>query len=87
MRFALSPVSQSPLLHHTHHSSLLILVTVIALPRRSSHRLILSNPPAQWYSNKVTDDISPTALRAPETILHHYWDEKVDIWAIGCLVR
>jgi len=40
---------------------------------------------AQWYSNKITDKIGPTALRAPETILRHHWDEKVDIWAIGCL--
>ncbi|KLO05077.1 kinase-like protein [Schizopora paradoxa] len=32
------------------------------------------------------DDISPVALRAPETILRGPWNEKVDIWTFGCLV-
>jgi hypothetical protein len=26
-------------------------------------------------------------LRAPETVIHHSWDEKVDMWVVGCLVR
>ena len=26
------------------------------------------------------------ALRAPELIKPHMWDQNIDIWAIGCLV-
>lgn len=33
------------------------------------------------------DEITAPALRAPETILQGPWDEKVDIWTFGCLVR
>jgi serine/threonine protein kinase len=32
------------------------------------------------------DEITAPTLRAPEIILHGPWDEKVDIWAFGCLV-
>jgi hypothetical protein len=35
----------------------------------------------------LTDEISSIELRAPETVIYHPWDEKVDIWAVGCLVR
>lgn len=33
------------------------------------------------------EEITAPTLRAPEIILHGPWDEKVDIWAFGCLVR
>jgi len=42
---------------------------------------------AQWLDRQLTNDISSTEFRAPETIIDHPWDEKVDIWAVGCLVR
>ncbi|KAJ5576861.1 hypothetical protein N7535_003787, partial [Penicillium sp. DV-2018c] len=29
---------------------------------------------------------TPLGLRAPEIIEPHVWDEKVDIWALGCLI-
>jgi hypothetical protein len=45
------------------------------------------NLAAQWLDRKSTDEISSTGLRAPETVIYHPWDEKVDIWAVGCLVR
>jgi len=40
---------------------------------------------AQWLDCKLTDEISSIELRAPETVIYHPWDEKVDIWAVGCL--
>lgn len=32
-------------------------------------------------------DVMPGIYRAPEVILHMDWDCKVDIWAIGVMVR
>ncbi|KAF8067837.1 kinase-like domain-containing protein, partial [Lyophyllum atratum] len=32
------------------------------------------------------DEITTPALRSPEVILRGPWDEKVDIWAFGCLI-
>ncbi|KAL5512707.1 hypothetical protein ACEPAG_2973 [Sanghuangporus baumii] len=40
---------------------------------------------AQFLTSKVTDNISPPEQCAPETILGLPWDEKVDIWAFGCM--
>ena len=34
-----------------------------------------------------TGDIQPYQYRAPEVILGAPWDEKVDIWAVGVMVR
>lgn len=31
--------------------------------------------------------VSPAGLRAPEVYLAGPWNEKVDIWSYGCLVR
>lgn len=30
--------------------------------------------------------IQSLALRAPEVTISAYWDTKVDIWSLGCLV-
>lgn len=45
--------------------------------------LITSLPLANWIAYLV----QPRALRAPEVILDTEWDEKIDMWNIGCLVR
>jgi serine/threonine-protein kinase SRPK3 len=42
---------------------------------------------AQSSTDHTIDYITPDALRAPETILGGPWNEKVDIWIFGCLVR
>ncbi|KAK0234920.1 kinase-like domain-containing protein [Armillaria nabsnona] len=36
--------------------------------------------------DRTTDNITPCALRAPETILLGPWNQRVDIWTFGCLV-
>lgn len=41
---------------------------------------------AQPVEDHITDDITPAALRAPETYIRFPWNEKVDIWTFGCLV-
>lgn len=33
-----------------------------------------------------TNDVVPIVLRAPELLLEAGWDEKVDIWAAGCVL-
>jgi serine/threonine protein kinase len=40
---------------------------------------------AQFVGKPTFDEITAEALRAPETLLHGPWDEKVDIWTFGCL--
>ncbi|TFK47447.1 kinase-like protein [Heliocybe sulcata] len=42
---------------------------------------------AQFIDDKVTDCTMPDGLRAPEVIMGHPWDEKIDIWALGCLTH
>jgi len=43
---------------------------------------------AKWAGRETDYQIStPFALRAPEVILRAGYDTKIDIWAVGCLVR
>jgi serine/threonine-protein kinase SRPK3 len=42
---------------------------------------------ALWRANDDFLPVTPMALRAPELIQPRSWDQKVDIWAIGCLVN
>ena len=42
---------------------------------------------AQPAGLHTTDEITAHPLRAPEIILQGPWDNKVDIWAFGCLVH
>ena len=42
--------------------------------------------PAQFVSNKTTNNITPLGLRAPEVVLGGEWNESVDIWTFGCMV-
>jgi len=40
---------------------------------------------AQFLDATRGQNIQPTDYRAPEVVLGHDWDEKVDIWSLGCL--
>lgn len=42
---------------------------------------------ARIGAQKQKGDIMPGIYRAPEVILGMDWDSKVDIWAIGVMVR
>lgn len=42
---------------------------------------------ARYGSNTYTGDIQPYIYRAPEVVLRMPWNEKVDIWNVGVLVR
>ncbi|OCH85376.1 kinase-like protein [Obba rivulosa] len=41
---------------------------------------------AQFVDSQSMNDITPLTLRAPEIVLRGPWNEKVDIWTVGCLV-
>ena len=41
---------------------------------------------AQWLGRRSTNLVQPIRLRAPEVVLGRDWDEKIDIWSLGCLV-
>lgn len=41
---------------------------------------------AFWSSNINEPPVTPVALRAPESWLCDSWDEKVDIWALDCVI-
>ena len=34
-----------------------------------------------------TGCVQPYVFRAPEVILGCHWDQKIDIWNVGCMVR
>lgn len=42
---------------------------------------------ALWRANDESLPVTPMALRAPGLIQPRSWDQKVEIWAIGCLVK
>jgi serine/threonine protein kinase len=42
---------------------------------------------ARFGSSTYFGDIQPYIYRAPEVLLRMPWDEKVDIWNLGVLVR
>ncbi|KAJ5580230.1 uncharacterized protein N7459_006215 [Penicillium hispanicum] len=41
---------------------------------------------AIWNTQDDSLPVTPIALRAPELLKPHLWNEKVDIWALGCLI-
>ncbi|KAH6909270.1 CMGC/SRPK protein kinase [Coprinopsis sp. MPI-PUGE-AT-0042] len=41
---------------------------------------------AQWIGRPSARTVQPIRLRAPEVILGRDWNEKIDIWSLGCLV-
>jgi serine/threonine-protein kinase SRPK3 len=49
--------------------------------------LVLDDSAAQFFNRQTTDDITPLGLRPPEIVLGGEWDESVDIWTFGCIVR
>ncbi|KAG8704859.1 hypothetical protein FRC08_002009 [Ceratobasidium sp. 394] len=40
---------------------------------------------SHWVYQHFKEDVQPLALRAPEVVLGHTWDQSVDIWGVGCL--
>ena len=42
---------------------------------------------AQFGDPPFCEDVMPDLYRAPEIILRIAWDEKIDIWAFGLMVR
>ncbi|KAH9948887.1 kinase-like domain-containing protein [Amylocystis lapponica] len=40
---------------------------------------------AQFLDKRRTDKLQPVRLRAPEVVLGLPWDEKIDIWSVGCI--
>ncbi|TFK36023.1 kinase-like domain-containing protein, partial [Crucibulum laeve] len=40
---------------------------------------------AQFIDRRTTDRVQPVQLRAPEVVLGLDWNEKIDIWSLGCL--
>jgi len=48
--------------------------------------IILDSAARNFSALHTTNEITADSLRAPETILQGPWDNKVDIWAFGCLI-
>ncbi|KAJ5975399.1 hypothetical protein N7481_009106 [Penicillium waksmanii] len=41
---------------------------------------------ALWNIQYNASPVTPVALKAPELLIQHSWNQKVDIWALGCLI-
>ncbi|KAJ5080879.1 hypothetical protein N7456_013589, partial [Penicillium angulare] len=41
---------------------------------------------AMWNAKHDLLPVTPMALRAPELLQPHSWNEMIDIWALGCLI-
>jgi serine/threonine protein kinase len=69
----------------------MILAQVIgssSISLRHSELLIPTRPVARWEGRELDYNVAtPSALRAPEIILQAGYDTKIDIWAVGCMVR
>ncbi|OBZ67871.1 Serine/threonine-protein kinase SRPK [Grifola frondosa] len=40
---------------------------------------------ARWLGENRTEQCQPLLLRAPEVVIGYPWNEKIDIWSLGCL--
>ncbi|KAH9948889.1 kinase-like domain-containing protein [Amylocystis lapponica] len=41
---------------------------------------------AQWLGQRRTHSAQSAEFRAPEVVVGYPWDEKIDIWSLGCMV-
>ena len=55
--------------------------------RTHGHPVLSDFGEARFGRAKYTGNIQPAPYRAPEVILGMPWDEKVDIWSLGTMVR
>lgn len=52
------------------------------------HTHLLNPLTARWVGRENDYDVATkVALRAPELVLQSGYDSKIDIWAVGCMVR
>lgn len=59
----------------------------LSAPIARIFKICLSLSLAQPIGQRITDHICPESLRPPEIYIGGPWNEKVDIWSFGCLVR
>ena len=57
------------------------------IPENPTHAVLCDFGDARFGDNTYLGDVMPDLFRAPEIILGIPWNEKVDIWSVGLMVR
>src|SRR5690349_8002591 len=60
---------------------------VFELPDKPGVPIISDFGDAQFGDPPFREEVMPDLYRAPEMVLGIAWDEKIDIWAFGLMVR
>lgn len=64
-----------------------IIYATRAMPLTDGEPILADLGEARLAKQKQTGLIMPSVYRAPEVLLGMEWDNKVDIWALGQMVR
>lgn len=64
-----------------------IIYATRAMPLTGGEPILADLGEARLAKQKQTGLIMPSAYRAPEVLLGMEWDNKVDIWGLGQMVR
>ena len=59
----------------------------LGLPKVHGRPVLCDFGEARLGAKEYDDEIQPYQYRAPEVILNILWNEKVDIWNLGVMVR
>ena len=46
----------------------------------------LRNQTLNLQQHRIPDEVQTLEYRAPEVLLDTKWDEKIDIWSLGCIL-
>lgn len=59
---------------------------LVDMPEHPGEPIICDFGEAEWGKPSYSRVAMPNIDRAPEMVLHIDWKEKIDIWALGCMV-
>ena len=59
----------------------------LGIPKVHGRPVLCDFGEARFGAKEYEDEVQPYQYRAPEVILNIPWNEKVDIWNLGVMVR
>lgn len=76
-----------PSLRKIHGDQIIYATRQVDVPDDSSHAVLCDFGDAQFGESIYLGEVMPDLYRAPEIVLGIPWNEKIDIWSVGLMVR